>query len=137
MNREDQIKAALKIIKPKDRVRCEHLLNMALDNLAVDKAEEKHTADVISKHAMIKLRAYHKKLRLAESAYKSLPPGMKENLAFLDRLHRDTSTTDASALFPNLIADCNRILARSRNRAIEGGFCETFGGLLGGGNSRS
>jgi hypothetical protein len=109
MNRAEQLKAAIGIIKPVDRIACEKLLQMALDNIAKDAADMQYKKDVASKHALKALTSYHAALRRARVTHENLPDGMKRYLEACGRF------TDApTPKFDDLIAICDQRLKQPR-----------------------
>ncbi len=103
MTREDQIKKAVRLLKPADRAACEKYLNEALDDLAKTKAENQHIRDIAS--ARKALTAYRKVLLRAKVAYKRLPDGVKPTLQALGRIGGQRGVD-----FEALIRDCDRVL---------------------------
>jgi hypothetical protein len=112
MNRKDQIKSALELLRPTDRAGCVKYLNQALDDLAKIKDENQHIRDLTSKDARKALTAYRRVLLRAQVAHKRLPDGLKQTLGLLGGIDGRQEVN-----FEALIKYCDGLLIGPRPRS--------------------
>jgi hypothetical protein len=105
MTREKQMSAAIKLLKPHDKIGCTKLLVMAFDFIDVERKQRLHEKGVASKRALNSLKAYRLVLRRAKAAQNGLPAGVQHNLKLLGSIDGLPEL-----VFEKLLAACDDLL---------------------------
>jgi hypothetical protein len=107
VTRDDQVRKALKLLKPANRKECTDYLHQALDDLAITKAENQRESEIASKESRKALDVFRKALTRAIDKHKRLPVGLQETLEAGGRIGGRHGMDD----LVGLIRHCDKLLA--------------------------